>query len=566
MALRTPFEFDQDPATHPLGEKIVSVADPIETAPGAHTYYLARRFDLVDGNYTIEIDADDAATVWIGTAQLNIRLVASATFGKPALAALYIPQGSYRLDVILQNLPPTPSPCFFTMIIKRGEEVIYTSAKDGWLLDDQPISDDDLPPGDDYRFKLPVFSVRPNWKQGIVERLSWLTDVMESETDAEQRRSVRRNARRSFEANFLRERTQRDRLDTFFVGVGPAQFMLPLWHESVELTEGLSMEASGVTFPDGEFRLREFRKGDLVFVNAGDPDDWDILQVGDTETNRFSWAFPPPRAWAPGTRIYPMRVAKIVESSPKMSNITDTVATSTVRFDLVEPYTVTASWGGSINGEPLFRFSPNWKQSVDVDYTRKSFTLDNQSGVPITTDHGRFTTAQVQLKLGLIGRHEAFAFRQFLQSARGQAKHFYMPTFTQDIYPFGDIPADTIDLHIREQGYFQYMSRPQPLRLQLAFQFRNGSPTIYRLIKDVQPVYLTDPDGSLSTPLRIGSELLTLDEPMPAVALNELKRISFIVETRFAQDAFELFHPTNGQEFVETSLVFKQAQNPRIIP
>jgi hypothetical protein len=563
MTIRPPYEFPFDPPS-PNGEMMIAVADPIGSAPSPATFYLARRFNFSEGNYIIEIGADDAATLWIGTDQLNSRIIASPTLSVPAISPIYIPQGSYRLDVILQNLSPAASPCYFSMVIRQGENIIYASSAEGWLLDESPIADDDLPPPEDYRFKLPMFTLLPNWRGGITELLSWTTDIMDSETDAEQRRSVRRNARRSFRADFLRQYQYRDRLDTFFVGIGSAEFMMPLWHEAVKLVDGLDMAGLGITFPDGELKFREFREGDLVFVNSNDPDNYDILQVGEMEENRFSWAFPPPRSWPPGTRIYPMRTARILVQPPRMSNITDTVSTTQVQFDLSEPYTIAASWGDNVGGQPYFRFHPDRRQTIEVGYDRRSYTLDNNSGVPIVTDHGRYTGTMVQTKLRLFGRADAFAFRQFLQAARGRAKHFFAPTFMQDVVLKTYIEADSSEIWIMPQGFTAYMLRPQPIRLMLAFIFRNNAQTLYRTIINTRETYKTNPGTGLPTnPLQVNGEILTLDNPMPEVRAEDLHRISFIVETRFDQDQFELFHPTNQQEVVDASLVLRMAKNPR---
>lgn len=557
MTIREPYQF---PPQGGRGDWLLSM-DAAGLAQGDHTFYLVRRFDFAGGDYTFEVTADDDATIWLGTSQLNSRMIMQAN-ASGAVVSVNIPAGSYRLDVFLRNAPPEPNPCTFRMAILKGTDIIYASAQPGWLLDDAPIADSDLPPAADPRFSLPVFSVLPNWQGGILERLSWLTDVLDSERDAEQRRSVRRNARRSFDASFLRQHAQRNRLDTFFVGMGAREFLMPLWHEAVKMIDGLTMEASGVFFDDGQFTMREFRKGDIVFVNNGDPDTYDLLQVGDTEQNRFSWAFPPPRAWPPGTRIYPMRVATMNGTAPRMSNITDTVSTAAVRFDLVEPYTVPPSWGENNNGEPLFRFIPDRVMPLEVQYESKTFVRDNQSGVPITTEHGRFTTGQMQMKLSLFGRANAYAFRQFLQAARGMARHFFMPTYMWDVQ-IGDVPPDTKDLVVAPQGFYEYMARPQPMRVQLAFQFRNGSQTLYRIVENVTPIYKTNANGLPAFPLQIVAEALTLDTALPEIAVRQLKRVSFVTETRFAQDSFEILHPTNGQAQVQTSLVFRQARNQR---
>jgi hypothetical protein len=550
--LRTPFDFTIDPPSE-FGEKMVSVADPIGSAGGARTFYLSRRFNFTEGIYTFIMTADDAATLWLGTSQFDSRVIASCTLAEPSMAAQYIPQGEYRIDVILQNLPVAPTPCYFTLVILDAEgKTVYASDKTDWLLDDTAISDDDIPETDDVRFSLPVFSLLPNWESGITERLVWMTDLMASETDAEQRRSVRRNARRQFEASFLRQRAQRGRLDSFFVGVGASSFMVPLWHEQVRMTDGIDMEATGVTLDHIE--MREFRKGDLVFVNNGDPDDFDILQVGDIEATRFSWAFPPRRTWPVGTRIYPMRQARIYSQPPQMTNITDTVARAQVLFDLDEPYYVEASFGSNAGGQPLFRFSPDWTDGLTVDYSRKSYTLDNQSGSPYVIDHGKFTTTATQAKLRLFGRTQAFAFRQFIQAARGRSKKFMCPTFTSDVYPRGDIDGGNL-LKIHAQGFREAMSSPQPLRTMLAFQFYNGAPTIYRNVVDAHAEY----DG-----LKSVGETLTLDGALPSIKLADLKRISFVVETRFDQDQIEIHHPATNQVSIDVAVVLHQFSDKRI--
>lgn len=552
MALRTPYEFDYDPPDV-NGSKMVSVASPLGSAGGARTYYLARRFSFTEGEYTFMLNADDAATLWLGTTQFDSRIVMSCVLGSPQVAVMYIPQGDYRIDVILQNLPTAPTPCYFGLtILDASGAVVYASGKDGWLLDDVAISDDDLPQGDDVRFSLPVFSVLPNWQDGVTERLIWMTDILASETDAEQRRSIRRNARRQFEASFLRQRTQRNRIDNFLVGIGAGTFMLPLWHEQVRMADGIDMEATGVTLDN--LALREFRTGDLVFVNNGDPDVYDILQVGDMEATRFSWAFPPPRAWPVGTRIYPMREARIYSQPPNVTNITDTVSTAQILFDLSEPYEIVGSFGANVSGNPLFHFSPDWTDGITWDYSRKSFVLDNTTGAPSVTDHGKYTTSGVQAKLRLYGRAQAYSFRQFIQAARGRAKKFMCPTFTNDIYPIGDeIAGDT--LLIQSQGFRAAMSTPQPLRIQLAFQFYNGAPTLYRTITDAVTVW----DG-----LQPVGESLTLDAALPTIKLSDLKRISFVTETRFDQDQFEIHHPSSNQVSIDVAVVLHQFTDKRI--
>lgn len=565
MTIRSPY--DAPIALEPFidGTKLVSPVEWPQNAPSPHTFYFSKRFAFPEGDYDIIATADDACTIWIGEDALSSRLVLStALAGESQVNSInvHIPQGEYRIDILVQNLPAVENPAYFALNIMKDGQVFYLSDKVDWYLDDQPISDDDLPPMEDQRRKLPVFTVLPNWLNGVTERLSWQTDVMDSESDAEQRRSVRRHPRRSFNASFTRDAIQRQRLDTFVVGIGKSEFLMPLWHEGTNLLEGLSMGSTGVTFLEGTTTVREYREGDLVLVNNGDAGDYDILEVGVVEEHRFSWKPPlPNRAWPVGTHIYPLRIARLLQDV-QMKNITASVAQVEFRFDLSEPYIIPASWGAQLNGEPLFPLRPDWSQSVDNVYSRKVFEMDNVTGPVVVTDTGRFTTVNLQFRAVLFGRDMAYGFRQFLMSARGRSVHYQMPTFTNDITPLGDIADGTTDLLIENIGYWAYMQRPQPVRLTLAFFFENA-PTLYRQVLTGYDIYKVDENGDIIVPYQITAEVLQLDEALPAIALHDILKISFISETRFDMDEFELHHNTADQRTVELSLACRQGQNPR---
>jgi hypothetical protein len=141
--------------------------------------------------------------------------------------------------------------------------------------------------------------------------------------------------------------------------------------------------------------------------------------------------------------------------------------------------------------------------------------------------------------------------RKFLQAARGRSQKFMCPTFMNDVVPIGDIEG--AELLIRDQGFRAAMLIPQPVRFQLAFQFYDA-PSIYRTITDAHAVY----EG-----LRTMAERLTLDEALPSIRLADLKRISFVCETRFDQDQFEIHHTSSNQRVIDTSLVLRQFTDKR---
>ena len=263
MAIKPIFEFPIDAEGVPPtlvdhfvdGEKVLSVASPVAAAPNG-AFYLSRRMRFAGGTYQVKAYVDDAATWWIGSSLTNQRLAWTSVIGQVLTGEFYIPEGIQRLDIILQNLPATPTPCYAVFSLWKGTELIYASNGEHWLFDQVPIPDEDLPQIEDIRLSMPVWAVLPNWKGGMSERLSWKTDVMESETGAEQRRSVLAHPRRTVEVDFLREGAARSRMDLFFNGIGKQEILVPMWHEAVKMVEGIRIGATGVAFSEATTATR----------------------------------------------------------------------------------------------------------------------------------------------------------------------------------------------------------------------------------------------------------------------------------------------------------------------
>lgn len=537
------------------GEQVLGVYIPIILTPGDLTYYLVKRMRFEGGTYQIKTLADDAATWWFGSSQASSRMVFGHTLGQGVVEAdIYIPRGVMRFDIILQNIPPGQNPCYITFSIWQNGELVYAANPEGWVFDTKPIPDEELAPLEDPRYSMPVWTVLPNWKDGTRERLSWLTDVMTSETGAEQRRSVRVHPRRSIEASFLRQGPARSRMDVFFAGVGSFPFLVPMWHEAVKMVEGISVGATGVFFSTNDTARREFRTGDLVLVSNGDPNDYDVLEVAEVEPGRFGWKNLPERAWPRGTRIYPLREAHMLES-PQMQVRGDRVGIVQARFEMVKPDQRVAAWGGNRNGVPFFVFRPNRRSDVQVDYARTNFVLDNAAGLVQVTDLGMQSTSGVRLAFTLIGRAQVAAFRSMLAAARGRAVHFYISTFTHDIEPMGDIAGDGPYLYARPMGMVDTFAQPQPTRLMLMVEMADGGEPYYRNILNVVPV--SEPGGPLE------SERLTLDEPLPPLARSDIQRISFVTPARLDQDSVELHHVTAGSRLVEVTLMIRHIYDRR---
>lgn len=564
MAIQTPYEYPWESGTGFFrnGEKFLSPSPVLSPVPNG-TWYFAKKMQLRGGPYTMKLYVDDATTVWFGPdfASAGMYISAHINDGEQSLD-IFLQPGLQRMDFILQNLGA--GGCGFVMSLWQGGRLIYAaSSAEGWVFDTQPIPDEDVPPIGDPRRLMPVFSIMPNWEGGVLERLSFLSDVLESETGAEQRRALRVHPRREFEADFLRQGPQRSMLDTFLVGVGQDELLVPLWHEAITMSEGIEVGASGVALSTDDMAEREFRENDLVFVNAGDPNVFDILQVGQVFDSRFDWLTLPERAWPAGTRIFPLRVARITESTP-MDNVTERVATTTIRFSLKEAYVLDSSWGELVEGQPFFGFRPNRSTALNTTISRLANVQDNSVGVPAITDIAENSATLTTMSFAFFGREKVYQYRRFLMAAMGRARSFYAPTFADDIEPLYPVIDAGVYLVAKSMGAGRFFTRNQTSRGYIGITLAGEQlPSIVRKIVAIEKQY-TDQFGlDVDYQTNYWYDRFLLSAAIPELQASQVLRISFIAEGRFDQDSFDLTHRTNTSKAVTTSAGIRMIGNRR---
>jgi hypothetical protein len=400
---------------------------------------------------------------------------------------------------------------------------------------DSPDADVPTPP--DRLLSLRVFSVLPNWQNGITERLEYMTEMLGSETDVEQRRTLRRYPRRSFEAQFARYGAVRARLQQFLMSCGNDEFLVPLWHEQFRLPVDFTLT---VQFPDSVAE-REFQPGTLAMLQDKRPDIYDVLTVVSIDPVANSVTFAAPnglsQTWLAGSRITPLRPARLTDL-PALENLTDRVGTVAMRFSLTDPDKwVVPAWG---HCGQLFCFKIDRSSPVTMNFERLAYTTDNETGRPSVTDPGGRTRYVQQSRLTLRGRSEVYSYRAFLAQARGRALRFWMPTMTQDLQHLGDPTGASFD--IQDIDLKRTFANPQDAATTIGIIFKDRTrPAIYRNVTQVTKI--------------AGGERVFVDVALPALESDEIERISFIAPSRFEQDAFELQHLVDDCAAVQTTVV-----------
>lgn len=282
-----------------------------------------------------------------------------------------------------------------------------------------------------------AFPFRPDWSDGIIERLSWLTAIQTSRSGAEQRQALRIAPRRQIDVPVLLSGQERSYFEVLMARNGGSAWYAPLPHEEVSVglvtTEDttIALDTAGREIAVGTkllLRGRDALRSELVEVTSVASDSVSVSAVFGTY---------------PAATITPTFKAVISEKTD-MARRTGRVYTGTVRFTAVEPLIwplngrtpatlPTYRPGPTVPFYPILTQQPNAINDLTHSFERRWSTVDNSQSLPVYTDRtGRGFTSQ-QYSWFVYGRQEHLDFRDLLFALQGRAKPLWVPTFNDDL-------------------------------------------------------------------------------------------------------------------------------------
>jgi hypothetical protein len=373
--------------------------------------------------------------------------------------------------------------------------------------------------------QLPVFSFRPNWGNGILERLDWMTDVLDSPSGAEQRNALRLSPRRSFEAQIDALAAERTFLDLFGRRFGAGEFMLPLWHDNGILTAGAAIAASSLAVDTID---REFVASGMALLMGADAFTCEAVQIATVASGSLTLSVPTVAAWPAGTSIHPLRRARFSDD-PKLTLQTDRFSRSTMTFLLSGSQVYD---GGSeelvtFGGYPILAPAPDWSSRLDLEFGRNLPAADGKVGLRSVVDTaGRAFSTQMHRWM-LVGRPDQSAFRRLLYRLRGKQAPIWLPTFGGDLRIAATAAPGATHIDVAQCG--------------LAYGGFPAAGRQHAITADGEALTLT----TLATSPGPGVERINLSAPL-AGALAVGDRLSFMDIGRLDSDAIEIHHETDS--------------------
>ena len=386
---------------------------------------------------------------------------------------------------------------------------------------------------------IPVWSLYPDWKDGLTETWEFLTSVGESAAAIEQRRGLRLTPRQYFEYSYVLQGPERTYFDLLTMRSGGSFCYLPLWHD-VEL---LQVEhIAGMTALGINTTYTEFMNCDAVFL--GSTHDYELVEIVGRADTVVTLTSPLINTWPARTRVAPMKKVKL-DQQPSTTRRSELVHNARVKFCSVENNRSDAENPLNLFGlQYVLEHDPNEVTDLTYNYERLLSSLDNQTGLPTLSD----VTGKMlqQFSWWLRGREALHQFRGMMYALDGRRVPVWVPTVYSDFEPIGPLGAADVLIDVKRCG-FTNLGGPGPQREYILIHLQNGT-RIYRKITN--SVILGD--GS--------TERLFLDAAIGIdISPTQLRRISFLVLCRLDQDSIELTHHTATRGMTTATVVFRSA-------
>jgi hypothetical protein len=367
-----------------------------------------------------------------------------------------------------------------------------------------------------------LFTWRPDWAQGMTERLEWLTDVLPAFRGEEQRRGLRIGPRQAIEFGVAATDVERQALEAALWGSGARVWGVPLWYDGLELAAALPAASSSISLAVGG---RAYLEGTQAVLLG---DTWLDSEVVDLDTagpSSLGLADPTTHAWPAGSRIYPLRTAHLTDSVA-LGRWDGATGTARLAFAIREPADYAAASSATYLGYPVLTTRPNWVGPPELSLERKLRRLDSSTGPVALDDEAELPTASLALRFTLANREELDAHRGLLYAMAGRRCAVWVPSHAQDLELVATTAAGDTTMDVSRCGYVDHL-QDQPGRRDIRIELADGT-VLYRRITGSTLV------GSTIERLALSSA--------PGVELSPggVALISFMALSRQAADSAEL--------------------------
>lgn len=388
--------------------------------------------------------------------------------------------------------------------------------------------------------RIVAFGWLVDWSKPVIENLSWLTDILQSVTGHEQRRSLRLAPRISYDVEILLTDRERQFFDLAIVGWSARTFAIPVWNQQQWL-KSVHSANSLIIYCDTTYR--NFRPNRLAILRGETAFDNETVEIESVLNDRLILKRPLQKDWLRGTCLSPAVTAQI-NSQPQLIKRTDRMMRTNVSLSVVEPVDHPELLPlATYRSFPVLEIAPNESQDLTHSYERLLQELDNNTGLRLRHDPAKAAFGLYQYAWLSYGRLQQYQLRGLFYALRGSQKSIWLPTFSDDLTVINIITANAQTLDIEWIGYTRFAQK-QLGRQDIQIILKNGS-TLYRRI-------------TAATEIDSSTERLVIDQHISNQILpSDIIRISFLSLCRLSNDSVSIEHINDSDGNAKSSVTFR---------
>lgn len=369
----------------------------------------------------------------------------------------------------------------------------------------------------------PLWSLSPDWQTPVREKLGFLTDVLKAWTGYEQRRMLRIAPRRVFSFSTLATLAEKRYIENTLFAWSALVWLVPIFPDGQRLTSGVSISDTTIACDTVN---RDFVNGGLA-VALRDAMTAEIFQVATVASNLLTLSAPAVMAWSAGTRLYPLRSARLL-SYQKILHESQQMFSLALDFTINEPCDWPSASGlAAYRTLPVLEDSPDVSTAAAADCMREAHIIDSSTGAIDVYDTALLSFPGSVHQWFLTGRTARANFRALIYLLKGRAGMIWVPSYNADLMLLESLGSAAVAMTVEAAGLTRFAAVQN--RRDIRIELFSGAIYYRRIVS-----------ASIGSP---GQEIVTLDSALGvAITAAQIRRISFMVLSRLDADEIEIQH------------------------
>lgn len=369
----------------------------------------------------------------------------------------------------------------------------------------------------------------------ITEILEWQTDIIQGVSGSEQRISVRRYPRQSFEVTCSFSSDYDQANAHLAIAAGQDQIWgFPCWNEVQYLTPPL---AHGATSIPVNTTASDYRASDYAILWKS-ATDFEVVSTSAVTSGAITLSAATSKDFPSGAAIMPLRRAYISPSAKiidrKVNNGDVSVAFSCLDSTEIASSPSSVQYlGNDVLTDTLFMQSSNRNRTID----RALWTLDGGGGAWDIQALGDYPQISTDYFWKTKSSAEAWLLRKWLYRRCGRLVPVWVPSRSDDLVLSAPVNPLSANITIKDIGLRDYWER-LPGKQNVAL-IRDDGTMVCKQITSVN-------SGS------VGEEVVSLTD---VSGVSSIKTISFLSLQRFTADRVEISWERPGWAEVKASMV-----------